>query len=138
VEKELLEWLPETSILYCIDFTTRPWQKNKQKVRRLNDGKSTHGTPELGIVAFGYQRPFGIRAKNFPHGVEGVDELLGVGAVDPVLGRFAHGDDENVAIVPVDGEVGLVDDGFGHVGYLVIDGFHSGLLKRDFDGNIMV
>lgn len=77
-------------------------------------GEGTYGAPEFGVVAFGYDGAGAVGAEGRADEVEGADELLGVRGVDAVFGRFAHGYDEDVVGVPVEGEVGLVDVGGGH------------------------
>lgn len=73
-------------------------------------GAVTYGTPELGIVAFGYHCSLSIWSNQLSYSVEGADDFLSIDAIQSILRRLAHGDDEDVAIVTVQREVRLVDD----------------------------
>lgn len=74
----------------------------------------TYSTPKLRIVAFGDHCSFTIRPQSRSDEVESCDQLLTVGRVESVFGAFAHCDDEDVAIVAVEGQVWLVDYRGGH------------------------
>lgn len=66
--------------------------------------KVTYGAPELLIVASSDDSAFGIRTKQLLDMVERSDQLLAVRGIEPVLGRLAHGDDEDLPVA-VDREV---------------------------------
>ncbi len=68
-----------------------------------------YGTPKLRIIPTRDHGPFAVGTQESADGVEGGDEFLGVGDVESVLGAFAHGDDEDVAVVFVHGEGGFID-----------------------------
>ena len=74
----------------------------------------TYSTPKLRIVAFGDHFSFTIRPQSRSDEVESCDQLLTVGRVESVFGAFAHCDDEDVAVVAVEGQVWLVDYRGGH------------------------
>ena len=75
---------------------------------------ATYRTPKLGIVAFRDNGTLAIRSQNLPYFVESTNELLRICTVDTILGRLAHGDDEDVAIIAVQRKILLVDDGLRH------------------------
>lgn len=63
---------------------------------------STYGTPELSIVAFSDHCSLTVWAQSSPYKIEGFDESLAIVGVQSILWRFAHGDDEDVAIVAIE------------------------------------
>lgn len=85
------------------------------------DDVETYGTPELSIVAFGDYGTFGRGTEEFTSRVESSNDLLGEFTVETVLGRPAHGDDEDVAIVAVESQIRLVDDALSRVGHFESD-----------------
>ena len=70
---------------------------------------STYSAPEFGIIAFGDHSSLAIWAQRSPHKVECFDKFLAIAGVQSILWRFAHGDDEDVAIVAIEGKISVVD-----------------------------
>lgn len=81
---------------------------------REKDNSGTYSTPKLCVVAFGDHRSFTIWPQSGPDEIECRDQSLAVSRVESVFGSFAHRDDEDVAIVAVEGQVWFVDYGGGH------------------------
>lgn len=98
-------WLPQ------LDARVRSHWLSTQ--RGLNH-EDTYSTPKLGVVASGDDRPLAIRAQGLSDEVESRDQFLAVRRVQSVFGPLAHGDDEDVAVMAVQGEVWVVDYGGGH------------------------
>jgi hypothetical protein len=74
--------------------------KDERKKKRK---KTTHSTPELRIIPFGDHRPLTIRPQSRSDEIESRNQFLAIGRVQSVFGAFAHCDDEDVAMVAVEG-----------------------------------
>jgi hypothetical protein len=70
---------------------------------------STYSTPKLSIVTSSNNSPFTILAQSSPHEVKCPNEFLAIAGVQSILWRFAHGDNEDVAIVAIERKIGVVD-----------------------------
>jgi hypothetical protein len=63
----------------------------------------TYGTPKFSIITPGNHSSLAVWSQCCSHEIEGFDQSLAVRGIQSVLWRFAHGDDEDVAIVAVEG-----------------------------------
>jgi type IV secretory pathway VirB10-like protein len=71
---------------------------------------STHRTPKLRPLPPSNHRPLTVRSQRRPHKIKSTDKSLTIRRIQAVFWGFAHGDDEDVAIVAVEGEIWGVND----------------------------
>jgi hypothetical protein len=71
---------------------------------------STHRTPKLRPLPPSNHRPLTVRSQRRPHKIKSTDKSLTIRGIQAVFWGFAHGDDEDVAIVAVEGEIWGVND----------------------------
>lgn len=71
--------------------------------------RSTYRAPKLGIITSRYDSSLTIWAQSSSNEIECFDQFLAIAGVQSILWRFAHGDDEDVAIVALECKVSFVD-----------------------------
>jgi hypothetical protein len=76
---------------------------------------STYSTPKLGIVTSGNHSSLAILAQSSSYEIECSNEFLAIAGVQSIFWRFAHGDNEDVAIVAIERKIGIVNYRSRHV-----------------------
>jgi len=70
---------------------------------------STYSAPKLRIIASSNHSSLTVLSQRSSDEIESCDESLAVAGVQSILWGFAHGDDEDVAIVTIECQIRLVD-----------------------------
>ena len=70
---------------------------------------STYSTPKLGVVTSSNNSSFAILAQSGSYEIESSDEFLAIAGVQSILWRFAHGDNEDAAIVAIECKISVVN-----------------------------
>lgn len=84
------------------------WHK-RDRVIETDIVQLTYSAPKFSIVTSGNHSSLTILTQSRSYEVECSDEFLAIAGVQSIFRRFAHGDDEDVAIVPIERKVSIVD-----------------------------